>query len=215
MAGMRRGDFLKLWSGRGRDGADASGARACASRADIMTMGQATLYHAKREVAPFKRLLSPNKGYELRLIQDFLGHRDPKHNVDHIIGPLARRLPGCFGGQFSSVSFRTKKPRGGAGLRDRNKITQSNAPGLNKFPDVVVRRGVIPRGHRQVLDDPASPLPDGKEVYREAEGSVSPLFEQTCRRLRGHCGLAGEPAQIGDHLIRCRYSDLCRRLGQL
>jgi hypothetical protein len=71
-------------------------------------------------------------------------------------------------------------------------------------------------GYRLIdLDDPASPLTDGKEVYREAEGSVSPLFEQTCRRLRGHCGLAREPAQIGDHLIRCRYSDLCRRLGQL
>jgi integrase len=33
--------------------------------------------------APFMRLYLANRGYDLRLIQDYLGHRDPKHTVHY------------------------------------------------------------------------------------------------------------------------------------
>ena len=57
----------------------------------------------------------PNKGYELRLIQDFLGHRDPKHTVDHIIGPLARRLPAASAVSFLQLASGQKSPGGERG----------------------------------------------------------------------------------------------------
>jgi type 1 fimbriae regulatory protein FimB len=47
-----------------------------------------------------------NRGYDLRLIQDYLGHRDPKHTV-HASPPDASRGFGVESGRFHAVGDQT------------------------------------------------------------------------------------------------------------
>jgi type 1 fimbriae regulatory protein FimB len=48
------------------------------------------------ELRAFRRYLAlANKGYDLRLIQDYLGHRDPRHTV-HYTRTAGRRFEGVW-----------------------------------------------------------------------------------------------------------------------
>jgi hypothetical protein len=61
-----------------------------------------------RRVFDYHAALLANRGYDLRLIEDYLGHRDPKHTVHYpALPPDASRAFGVESGRFHAEGDQT------------------------------------------------------------------------------------------------------------